>query len=98
MVYALGDIKINILPFQLFSFSLVFVAVTSIILFNKNMIVILLLIETIFLASSLNCVLGGFFIGDIRGQIFAFILLTISAAELAIALSAVVIYYRIFDK
>lgn len=83
---------------QLLTVSLVFVVITSVLIFKPNPIVILLLIEVVFLSSSLNCVIAGHYLGDPRGQIFAFILLTVSAAELAIALSAVVIYYKIYDK
>jgi NADH-quinone oxidoreductase subunit K len=83
---------------QIMVITLVFLGISGIVLMRRNLITILLMIEIIFLSSSLNCVFSGLFYNDISGQVFALILLTISAAELAIALSVIVLYYRIFDK
>lgn len=91
-------LDVSLSSLQVMIITLLFLGISGIILMRRNLIIILLLIETIFLSSSLNCVFSGLFYGDISGQVFALILLTISAAELAIALSVIVLYYRIFDK
>jgi NADH-quinone oxidoreductase subunit K len=90
--------SMNLSNLQIMVITLVFLGVSGIVLMQRNLIIILLIIETIFLSSSINCVFSGLFYNDISGQVFALILLTISAAELAIALSVIVLYYRIFDK
>jgi NADH-quinone oxidoreductase subunit K len=91
-------LSMNLSNLQVMVITMVFLGISGIILMQRNLIMILLIIETIFLSSSMNCVFSGLFYNDISGQVFALILLTISAAELAIALSIIVLYYRIFDK
>ena len=62
---------------------------------RKNVIVILMSIELMLLAVNLNLVAFSAFQGDLVGQIFAMIVLTVAAAEAAIGLAIVVVYFRI---
>jgi NADH-quinone oxidoreductase subunit K len=62
---------------------------------RKNIIVILMSIELILLAINFNFVVFSIFIDDFLGQIFAFFILTIAAAESAIGLAIYVIFFRI---
>ncbi len=65
------------------------------IFFNrKNVIVILMSIELILLSVNINLVAFSSFLGDIVGQVYALIVLTVAAAEAAIGLSILVAYYR----
>ncbi len=61
---------------------------------RKNVIVILMSVELILLAVNINLVAFSAFIGDLTGQIFAMFVLTVAAAEAAIGLAILVIYYR----
>ena len=61
---------------------------------RKNVIVILMSIELILLAVNLNLVAFSSFMGDIIGQVYALIVLTVAAAEAAIGLAILVVYFR----
>ena len=61
---------------------------------RKNVIVILMSIELILLAVNLNLVAFSAALDDMVGQVFAMFVLTVAAAEAAIGLAVVVIYFR----
>jgi NADH-quinone oxidoreductase subunit K len=61
---------------------------------RKNIIVILMSIELMLLAVNINLVSFSIYLGDIVGQIFAMLILTVAAAEAAIGLAIIVSYYR----
>src|SRR5262249_47476226 len=61
---------------------------------RKNVIVILMSIELILLAVNINLVAFSSFLGDLIGQIFALLVLTVAAAEAAIGLAILVVYFR----
>ena len=68
--------------------------VFGIFLNRKNVIVILMSVELMLLAVNVNLVAFSSFLGDLTGQIFALFILTVAAAEAAIGLAIVVVYYR----
>ena len=61
---------------------------------RKNVIIILMSIELILLSVNINFVAFSSFMGDISGQIFALLILTVAAAEAAIGLAILVVYFR----
>ncbi|WP_354066420.1 NADH-quinone oxidoreductase subunit NuoK [Devosia sp. 2618] len=61
---------------------------------RKNIIVILMSVELILLAVNLNMVAFSAELNDLQGQIFALLILTVAAAEAAIGLAILVIFYR----
>jgi NADH-quinone oxidoreductase subunit K len=61
---------------------------------RKNVIVILMSVELILLAVNINLVAFSSSLGDLVGQVFALIVLTVAAAEAAIGLAIVVAFYR----
>ena len=61
---------------------------------RKNIIVILMSIELMLLAVNINLVSFSIYLGDIVGQIFTMLILTVAAAEAAIGLAIIVSYYR----
>ena len=61
---------------------------------RKNIIVILMSVELILLAVNINLVAFSSFLGDLVGQVFALLVLTVAAAEAAIGLAILVVYYR----
>jgi len=71
-----------------------FLGVVGIFLNRKNIIVILMSIELILLAVNINLVAFSIFSGDIVGQIFTMLILTVAAAEAAIGLAIIVTFYR----
>ena len=68
--------------------------VFGIFLNRKNVIVILMSIELLLLAVNINLVAFSSFQGDLVGQIFTLIVLTVAAAEAAIGVAIVVVYFR----
>jgi NADH-quinone oxidoreductase subunit K len=68
--------------------------VLGIFLNRKNVIVILMAIELILLAVNINLVAFSAFLNDLTGQVFAMLVLTVAAAEAAIGLAILVIYFR----
>ena len=61
---------------------------------RKNVIIILMSIELILLAVNINFVAFSAELGDLAGQVFALLILTVAAAEAAIGLAILVIFYR----
>ncbi len=70
------------------------IGVVGIFINRKNVIIILMSIELILLAVNINLVAFSSFLGDLIGQIYALLVLTVAAAESAIGLAILVAYYR----
>ena len=68
--------------------------VIGIFLNRKNVIIILMSIELMLLAVNINLVAFSAFVGNLEGQIFALMILTVAAGEAAIGLAIVVTYFR----
>ncbi len=68
--------------------------VFGIFLNRKNVIIILMSVELMLLAVNINFVAFSAFLHDLVGQIFAMFVLTVAAAEAAIGLSILVVYFR----
>jgi NADH-quinone oxidoreductase subunit K len=75
--------------------SLLFViGICGIFLNRKNIITIMMSIELMLLAVNINFVAFSVYLGDVTGQIFAIFVLTAAAAEAAIGLAILVVFYR----
>jgi NADH-quinone oxidoreductase subunit K len=61
---------------------------------RKNVIIILMSVELMLLAVNVNMVAFSAFLGDMVGQIFAMLILTVAAAEAAIGLAILVVFFR----
>ena len=70
------------------------IGIFGIFLNRKNVIVILMSIELILLSVNINFVAFSSYLGDLTGQVFALLILTVAAAEAAIGLAILVVYYR----
>ncbi|MSP20496.1 MAG: NADH-quinone oxidoreductase subunit NuoK [Alphaproteobacteria bacterium] len=68
--------------------------VLGIFLNRKNVIIILMSIELMLLAVNLNLVAFSAHLNDMVGQVFAMFVLTVAAAEAAIGLAILVVYFR----
>lgn len=70
------------------------IGVFGIFLNRKNIIIILMSVELILLAVNINLVAFSNHLGDLVGQVFALLILTVAAAEAAIGLAILVIFFR----
>ena len=70
------------------------IGVLGIFLNRKNIIIILMSVELILLAVNINFVAFSTYLGDLVGQVFALFILTVAAAEAAIGLAILVVYFR----
>ena len=70
------------------------IGVFGIFLNRKNVIIILMSVELILLAVNINLVGFSAHLNDLVGQIFAMFILTVAAAEAAIGLAILVVYFR----
>ena len=70
------------------------IGIAGIFLNRKNIIVILMSIELILLAVNINLVSFSIFLNNLIGQVFTVFILTVAAAEAAIGLAIIVVYYR----
>lgn len=86
------DLTIN--HFLTVSAILFTIGVVGIFVNRKNIIVILMAIELILLSVNINLVAFSVFSGTIAGQIFAMLVLTVAAAEAAVGLAILVVYFR----
>ena len=70
------------------------IRVVGIFLNRKNVIIILMSIELILLAVNINLVSFSIYLQNLTGQIFTMFILTVAAAEAAVGLAIIVIYYK----
>ena len=70
------------------------IGIFGIFLNRKNIIIILMSIELMLLAVNINLVAFSAFSGDLVGQVFTIFVLTVAAAEAAIGLAILVVFFR----
>jgi len=70
------------------------IGIFGVFLNKKNIIIILMSIELMLLSVNINFVAFSSYLNDIMGQIFSLLILTVAAAEAAIGLAILVIYFR----
>lgn len=87
-------IEIGLFEYLMLSSFIFVIGVTGIFLNRRNIIIILMCIELMLLSININFVAFSHFLGDITGQIFSLFTLTIAAAEAAIGLAILVVYFR----
>lgn len=85
---------IELNQFLVLSAILFTIGVIGIFLNRKNVIIILMSIELILLSVNINLIAFSYFLNDLTGQIFSLFVLTVAAAEAAIGLAIIVIFYR----
>lgn len=61
---------------------------------RKNVILLLMCIELMLLAVNINFVAFSVHLGDLVGQVFAMFILTVAAAEAAVGLAILVVFFR----
>ena len=71
------------------------VGIVGIVLNRRNVIMILMAIELLLLAVNLNFVAFSAHLGDPAGQVFTLFVLTVAAAEAAVGLAILVVFFRL---
>ena len=89
-----SDVAVPLDHYLAVSAILLVLGVLGIFLNRKNVIIILMSVEIILLAVNLNLVAFSASLDDLVGQMFALFVLTVAAAEAAIGLAILVIYFR----
>ena len=85
----------EVTKYLIISLVLFLIGILGIFLIKKNIIIILMSIELMLLAININFIIFSIYLDDVTGQIFALFILTVAAAESAIGLAILVVYYRI---
>ena len=93
-VGGITEMEIGLAHYLIVGAILFVLGVFGIFLNRKNVIVILMSIELILLSVNLNFVAFSAKLQDLTGQVFALFVLTVAAAEAAIGLAILVIYFR----
>lgn len=88
-------ININIIHFLYISNILFFIGFFGIIINRRNILIIIMSIELILLAINFNFIIFSVYQDNMLGQIFALFVLTVAAAESALGLAILVVYYRL---
>ena len=70
------------------------IGIIGIFLNRKNVIIILMSIELILLAVNINLVSFSIYLQNLVGQVFTMFILTVAAAEAAVGLAIIVVYYK----
>lgn len=86
---------IDLVKYLTVAMVLFLIGMTGIALNRKNIIIMLMSVELMLLAVNLNFIIYSVYLDDMMGQLFALLVLTVAAAESAIGLAILVIYYRV---
>jgi len=84
--------QVNCLTISTFLF---LISILGLFLNQKNILIMLMSLEMMFLSVSFNLIFLSIYLDDIMGQIFSLLILTVAAAESSIGLAILVVYYRI---
>lgn len=85
----------RILNHFFFNFFLFCIGLFGIILNRQNIIIILMSIELLLLSINLNFIYFAVLIDDIVGQVFSLLILTVAAAESAIGLAIMIVFFKL---
>ena len=85
----------RILNHFIFTFFLFCLGLFGIILNRQNIIIILMSIELLLLSINLNFIYFAVFMDDIIGQVFSLLILTVAAAESAIGLAIMIVFFKL---
>lgn len=81
--------------YLIFSALIFIIGIVGIFVVRKNLILVLMCVELMLLAVNINFIVFSVYLDDLLGQVFALFVLTIAAAESAIGLAILVVYYRL---
>ena len=87
-------IEINLGHYLILSVIIFTIGIVGVFLNRKNVIIILMSIELILLTININLVSFSIYLQNLVGQVFTMFILTVAAAEAAVGLAIIVIYYK----
>ena len=87
--------SLNLISYLVLNTIIFLIGVLGLVLNRKNILIILMSIELMLLAINMNFVVFSVHLDDLLGQVFALFVLTVAAAESAIGLAILVVYYRV---
>ena len=88
------NLEITLTHYLILSSLIFIIGLCGIFVNRKNVITILMSVELILLSVNINFVAFSSYLQDLTGQIFSLLILTVAAAEAAIGLAIIVVYYR----
>jgi len=77
------------------NFFIFFIGLVGITLNKNNILIILMCLELVLLSLNMNFISFSIYFDDLYGQLFSLFILTVAAAESAIGLALIIIYFRI---
>lgn len=77
------------------NFLLFIIGLTGMVINRRNILILIMCIEMMLLSLNLNFIVFSIYFDDLYGQIFSLFILTVAAAESAIGLAIIIIYYRL---
>ena len=87
-------VEVNLMHYLILSALIFVIGICGIFINRKNIITILMSVELMLLSVNINLVAFSAYLQDMTGQIFSLLILTVAAAEAAIGLAIIVVYYR----
>lgn len=87
--------NIEIYKYIIISLNIFIIGILGLFFVKKNIIIILMSIELLLLSTSINFIVFSIYLDNVTGQIFSIFILTVAAAESALGLAILVVYYRI---
>lgn len=88
------DISVGLNHYLFLAGALFTIGLTGVVVARKNVITVLMSIELMLLAVNINFVAFSSFLSDLVGQVFVMFILTVAAAEAAIGLAILMLYFR----
>lgn len=98
MCLAIKNLRFMFINQLLTNILLFLMGIFGILLNRRSILIILMCIELVLLSVNLNFVLFSVYLDDMYGQLFSLFILTIAAAESAIGLAILILYYRLRGK
>ncbi len=88
------DLTVGLNHYLFLAGGLFSIGLTGIVVARKNVITMLMSVELMLLAVNINFIAFSSFLSDLVGQVFVMFILTVAAAEAAIGLAILMIYFR----
>ena len=85
----------NFITLVFIPITILLVSLIGIFVNRKNVLLIIICVELALLAINFSFLVSSFYLDDSLGQIFAFFVLSVAAAESSIGLAILVAYYRV---
>lgn len=87
-------LSVGLNHYLILSMLLFVIGASGVIIGRKNVIMVMMALELMLLATNIAFIAFSSFLNDLVGQVFSLFILTVAAAEAAIGLAIVVVYFR----